>query len=423
MNALQKFYRLDNAANLYPAIRSRKRPGVFRVSATLDQPVQPNILQQALDNTLARIPSFSVRLRSGLFWHYFVHSNDRIQIQEDVSNPCMEISASKNSGFLIRVRYHEKRIALEVFHSVSDGSGAITFLKTLIAQYLNLLGHSIPSENGVLLTSDSPESSESKDNFHQFAGDIPKKRSTNVRAYHIKGSPITPHKMKIISGSLPINAIKLKSKTYNKSITEFIVAVYLYILNNIQLSESPRNLYPINIQVPVNLRRFHPTSTLRNFSAFVTPSIDPNHGKYEFEEILDLVYHFLRYEATDKNLRAQVAANVRNEKHPIVRILPLFLKNLLINIVYKFFGPVSSTGTISNLGMIEIPEEMKKHITSFNFLLGATRDTNISCAILGYKDHLRINFSSVIEETHVQRDFFRFLITQGIPVLLDSNKE
>lgn len=146
----RKRYRLDNAANVYPAVRSRKHPGLFRVSATLKEPVEPELLQQALKTTLRRIPSFSVRMRSGLFWHYFSHSDDPIYIQEDVINPCMVLSSSRDQGFQIRVRHHDRRVALEVFHSVSDGSGAMVFLKTLLAQYLILRGIAITPTDGVL---------------------------------------------------------------------------------------------------------------------------------------------------------------------------------------------------------------------------------------------------------------------------------
>lgn len=97
----RKWYRLDNAANVYPAIRSLQRPGLFRVSAILKEPVQPKLLQQALNATLKRIPSFSVKMRSGLFWHYFSHSDDTIHIQEDVVNPCMSLSSKRDSGFQI----------------------------------------------------------------------------------------------------------------------------------------------------------------------------------------------------------------------------------------------------------------------------------------------------------------------------------
>jgi NRPS condensation-like uncharacterized protein len=418
-----KWYRLDTAANLYPAIRGRKRPGVFRISATLTQAVQPDLLQLALNTTLKRIPNFSVKLRSGLFWHYFVHSNDLLLIREDVSNPCMDISSKKNNGFLIRVRYHGCRIAVEVFHSVSDGSGAMTFLKTLIAQYLNLLGYSIPPTEGILDCKETPDPSESKDCFQVFAGNSTTRGHPKPRAYHIKGSLLPPYSLNTITGTIPTKAVRSETKKHGVSITEYMVAVYLFILNRIQLSEAPRRPLPIKIQVPVNLRHFYETKTLRNFSAFVSPGIDPAKGKYTFEEILDSVHHFLRYEVTKKHLRAQVAANVRSARNPFIRMMPLLIKKRVIHLGFKFIGPISFTSTISNLGIVNIPAEMAAHVKRFDLTLGATQDTNVSCGMLGYAGNVHIFFSRVIEETLVEREFFSFLVSQGLPVAVESNRE
>jgi len=202
-----------------------------------------------------------------------------------------------------------------------------------------------------------------------------------------------------------------------------MVAAYLFVLERIQLSEAPRYPLPIRIQVPVNLRNFHDTRTLRNFSAFVCPEIDPTKGKYTFEEILDLVHHFLHYEVTEKHLRAQVAANVRMVRNPFIRIMPLLIKNRIIYLGFKFIGPISFTSAISNLGLVNVPVEMAAHVKTFDLTLGASQDTNVSCGILGYKDNIRIFFSRVIEETHVEREFFSFLVRQGLPVAVESNKE
>ncbi len=419
----QKLYRLDTTANLYPAIRGRKRPGVFRVSATLTQSVQPDLLQRALNTTLKRIPSFSVKLRSGLFWHYFVHSNDLLPVQEDSSNPCEYISSQENNGFLIRVRYHYCRIAVEVFHSVSDGAGAIVFLKTLIAQYLNLLGYSIPPTEGILDCEEKPNPSESKDCFRIFAGSSTTRSRSMPRAFHIRGSLIAPYGLNTITGTIPIEAIRSETAKYKVSITEYMVAVYMFILYRIQLSEAPRRPLPIRIQVPVNLRNFYDTKTLRNFSAFVGPEIDPTKGKYTFEEILDLAHHFLRYEVTEKHLRAQVASNVRTARNPLIRITPLLIKNRIIYLGFKFIGPVSFTSTISNLGVVNVPAEMAAHVETFDLTLGASKDTNVSCGMLGYAGNLHIFFSRVIKETRVEQEFFSFLVRRGLPVAVESNKE
>jgi len=418
-----RIYRLDNAANLYPAIRNTKRPNVFRVSADLTQPIDPNILQNALDITLQRLPGFSVKLRSGLFWYHFVHSDDRILIQKDVANPCTHMSVKSTGGFLIRVRYHQNRIALETFHAITDGSGAMVFLKTLIAQYLKYFGMKIPPTNGVLDCGDAPDNEEFSDQFGQFAKGRPLRKTHKSRAFHVRGTLLPPGEIQIITGTIPINALKQSAKLFNATITEYLTAVYLKTLFDQQKLQSVRLQLPVKVQVPINLRNFVDTKTLRNFSAFVTPSLDPAYGDYSFAEIVKMVHHFLKYESTKKHLQSQVAANLRYANNAAVRMLPLGLKNNIIFLGYKLMGPAYFSSTISNLGMLKVPKKMQATVKAFNFILGSLDTTNISCAVLGYQDQVSISFSRLIKETDVERRFFRFLINHGIPVLVKKYQE
>ncbi len=416
-------YRLDNAANIYPAIKSRKRPGLFRVSATLTEPVDPTLLQEAADATLARIPSFAVRMRSGLFWHYFSHSDEQIRVQPDVINPCMGLTPEKDNGFQIRVRYHDRRVALEVFHSVSDGSGALVFLKTLVAQYLRLRGIEVPATHGVLDCAEAPKPGEVVDDFTAFAGQSPPQRRRTSRAYHVPGTPLPFDEIIITTGTLLVEVIKAESKRFGVSITEYLVGTLLHVLTEIQISDALFRLRPVRLQVPVDLRRFHPSETLRNFASYVGPTIDPSQGEHTFEEILSSVHHYMRYEVTAKHLRSRVAMNIRTERNPLIRALPLFVKNRAINVGYALSGPAIHTSTLSNLGMVRLPDAMTPHIEAFDFLLGPSRVAHVDCAVVGYGDKLRINFSRVIQEPVVERAFFTTLVRHGVHVKVDSNTE
>jgi NRPS condensation-like uncharacterized protein len=172
----------------------------------------------------------------------------------------------------------------------------------------------------------------------------------------------------------------------------------------------------------VNLRRFHPTETLRNFSSYVCPGIDPTQGDHTLEEILSSVHHFMHYEVTDKHLRSRVATNIRTEQNLLVRMMPLFIKNRVISLGYKLTGPAIFTSVLSNMGVVKVPPEMAEHVEMFDFHLGPSHVTNVDCAVLGYNGKLRISFVRVIREPIVERAFFTFLLRRGIPVKVESNQ-
>ncbi len=419
----RSFFRFDNAAHIYPAIKNRKQPGVFRISAILTESVDPDVLQNALNMTLKRIPGFSVKLRKGLFWNYFVHSKDELPIQPDVINPCMEITRKENDGFLLRVRYHQCRIALEIFHALADGSGAMIFLKTLVAEYLKQKGHPISAENGVLDCSEPAKKEEMADSFRPFASGAHIIKREEPRAYQISGESIAPHDVILTRGTLPIEELRKLARSLDASITEYLTAMLLYIIYCQQYQEAHFKLLPVRIQVPVNLRSFFDTETLRNFSSFINVGLEPRLGEYTFDEIVHQVHNYLRYEVNEKLLRSRVAANLRTESTPILRIVPLFLKTPMIGLGYKLAGPNTFSSIISNLGNVEVPDEMADHVSGFDFILGASHDTKVKCAVAGFKGKLSIMFTRSIKEAKVEHAFFTFLVEQGIPVEIESNQE
>ncbi len=187
----------------------------------------------------------------------------------------MALSSRQDNGFQIRVRYHDRRIALEVFHSVSDGSGAMVFLKTLLAQYLSLRGISVPATHGVLDCEVPPRPGETTDDFPAFAGHSAPRSRRERHAYHVTGMRLPHHQIEIITGTLPVDAVKEEGRRHGVSITEYLTGVFLYILYGIQESEHRLRPFPVKVQVPVNLRRFHPSETLANFSSYVNVGIDP----------------------------------------------------------------------------------------------------------------------------------------------------
>ena len=175
--------------------------------------------------------------------------------------------------------------------------------------------------------------------------------------------------------------------------------------------------------MPVNLRPFFNSQTLRNFSSYVNPEINANWGKYSFEEVLHVVHHTLSSELTKKTLTAKLSKNVKAEKALYVRMMPLFLKNFAISFIYSLAGEKRMTSTISNVGIIQVPEEMDPFIERFDVMLGPLRFNKISCGVCSYKDILNICFTSTMEETHVEREFFTFLVKKGIHVKIETNRE
>lgn len=417
-----KWYRLDNAAKLYPSIRTSRWSSVYRLSITLTEPIDKKLLELAAARAVKRTPAFSLQLKRGLFWFYFEQNDQTPIVYEDVLYPCGNIRPALNNGFLFKLRYYNNRIALEVFHSLSDGSGGMIFLKTVVAQYLELKYNiKIPPSDGVLDVNAPPEAEEMEDAYKKYANLNRKRSRREDAAFQCGGEPLPEDCLNIITAHMPLESLLSLAKKYKCSLTEYLVSVYIWAIYGIECSQRRRRYKPVKISVPVNMRRFYPSRTLRNFSLFVNPGIDPGMGEYTFEEVTRQVHYFMRYEINAKALNAQMAANVGSERNPAVRVMPLFVKKFALGMVYKMAGESRFSGTLSNLGEIKFPEEMKKYITDVSFMLGRGRVNSTAAAMLSYDKTAVITFTRSVKSAEVERRFFTFLVKSGVHVKIESN--
>ena len=172
-----RWLRLDNAAKIYPAARRRNWSNVFRQSVTLCEDVDTEILKSALGIVVKRFPSIAARLRKGLFWYYLQEVKSAPEILEEYSYPLCFMDSSQLRKCAFRVIVYKNRIAVEFFHSLTDGTGALIFLKNLVAEYLEQRhGISIPFEHGIIDRKAAPSEEELEDSFLKYAGSIPKSR-------------------------------------------------------------------------------------------------------------------------------------------------------------------------------------------------------------------------------------------------------
>ena len=416
--------KLDNAAKIYPAAKKRKWTAMFRFSMDLSEPIDPNILKRALKSTVARFPMFAQRLRRGVFWFYLEHLDGEPEVQQDVANPCVRMKLSENGGFMFRVRYYQNRIAVEFFHVLTDGTGGMCFLKTLVAEYLKLkYGAEIPRSADILDCSQPTRPEEREDAFFKYAKGITRTRKESS-AFYFKGTQEPDDIIHITTGTMSSQQLLEKAKQKGVSLTEYLTASLILVFDRLQRAQShnQRRYKPVKICVPINLRKFYPTPTLRNFSNYTNPGIEPKYGEYSFDEILSAVHHHMGSEVTEKLLNAKISTNVKSESYKILRIMPLFIKNLAMKMTFMMVGDRQTSSSISNLGVIRLPDEMRKYVTGMNFILGPYSRNRVVCAVLSYEGVLTVTFTRTVRETFVEREFFRFLVKQGIHVKIESNQ-
>lgn len=419
-----RWMRLDNAAKIYPAAKRRNWSNLFRLSATVRDPIDPAVLQSALNVTAKRFPSIAVRIRRGMFWYYLEELEKAPAIEQDVAYPLAHRSFSEIRRCAFRVLYYENRIAVEFFHALTDGNGGLVFLKTLTAEYLTQrYGIAVTNGDGVLNRLEEPDDRELEDSFLQNEGPVSKSRR-EATAYMLSGTREWDGYLNLTTGILNTSEVLALARHYQVSLTALMVSVMMMSILAIQDRHVPdrRRQKPVKVLVPVNLRKFFNSSTLRNFVLYITPGIDPKMGDYTFEEVLKSVYHQMGVELTQKQMSARITVNVRTEKSWALKVVPLFLKNAAMKMVYNIVGEKKSCVTFSNLGAAALPAEMLPYVDRLDFVLGAQAICPNNCGAISYGDHLIINFTRSIEEPELEREFFTRLRKLGLSVYIESNQ-
>jgi len=373
---------------------------------------------------LPRFPIYKSSIRKGLFWRY-LEPNHRPGpfVQPDVKNPCQPMYFRAGNRYLVRVYYYRNKISLEAHHSLGDGTGGMCLLQTVTAVYLRLLGHEVNNGMFVLDVDRQPEGEELEDAYMKYANAKVRPARPGEKAYRVRGTKEPFYTLNIIDGIMSVRDAMAAAKKYNATITEYFNSVLLYALLKKQESEWHLRLYPVKIAMPVNLRRFFPSKTLRNFISMVYPGIDPRLGEYTFDEIVAHVCNYMRYYINQKFLRGDITTNAATQGNPIIRVVPLFLKDFVVRQFYAKVQDRNSSAGLTNMGAIQVPEGMGPHIERFDIYMGQPFSRRTNCAIVSFEDILTINFTSSIIEADVERHFFRRLVQDGIHVKIESNRE
>lgn len=419
-----RWVRLDNAAKIYPAARRNNWSNVFRQSVTLADDVDTDVLKSALEVAVKRFPSIAARLRKGVFWYYLEQMAAAPDIREEYSYPLTHMSRGEMRKCAFRVIVFRNRIAVEFFHSLTDGTGALIFLKNLVAEYLEQkYSISLPLEDGILDRKAPPKEEELEDCFPKNAGPVPASRK-DTDAWHMSGEPQRDGFLHLTCFKVSVEEALAMAHHYHVTMTVFMSAVMMKALLNLQNEKNPnaRRRKRIKLLIPVNLRQLFPCSTLRNFAMYTVPELDPRLGEYTFEEICAVIKHKIGAEFTPKHMGSVIATNVGDEQNPLVRLIPLPIKNLVMKAIFDSVGEKKSCLTLSNLGQVKVPAVMASYIRRFDFILGVQAAAPYNCGMLSYGDTIYINFIRDIKDAELERHFFAVLQELGLSVTVESNE-
>lgn len=406
--------RLDNAAKIFPPASGNRDPKVFRFSCQLFEDIDKYYLQRALDTTIKRFPFYRSILKKGLFWYYFEETRLLPVVSEESKPPCSPIYDANNKGLLFQVTYYKKRINLEVFHALSDGTGALQFIKTLVSNYLNLKYKS-ENLNFKIDDYDASASQMTMDGFNKYFSKVKVKRIKAPKAYRFKGEKYPNFRIGVTELIVPSDKIKALAKQNKATITEYLTALLISSIGDNMSNHDKKR--PVTVSVPVNLRQYFPSKTSRNFFSVINIPHDFENQGDDFEDILRNIQAFLKENLSETKLQEKINLFASLESKLAARLLPLVIKIPSLKIASRISDKAVTTA-FSNVGQVKMPQGSEEFIDMFSVFV-STSKTQIT--MISYGNKMAITFTSPFVNNDVECGYIDKLNTAGVDIKINTN--
>jgi len=411
-----RWSRLDNAAKIFPSNSSARDSKVFRFFCELREPVDPRILQSALDGTVRQFPFYCSVMKRGLFWNYLEESSLRPAIGLENTPPCLSLYYPDRKSLLIRVFYYGRRINLEIYHALTDGTGAMQFLCTLVHRYLLEKHPGDFADPPPKLTYTASRSQLWDDSFQKYYEKPPMPKPALTRsAYHLRGDRLPENRLSIVEGHMPVDALLALSRSRDATLTEFLTAVLIQSIHGqMRLRDHIR---PVVITVPVNLRNYFPSESARNFFTTINIGYDFSRQPDDLDAVTAHVHRSFRENLTEKRLHEQINALCFLEHNIPMRLVPLLLKDRILHTAARQANR-QATASFSNVGRVTMPAEMERYIHLFGAF---TSPGKLQASVCSFQNRYVICFAGSSCGHDVERSFFRSLVQMGIDVEVAAN--
>ena len=410
-----KWRKLDNAALAFPLVTGKNDTRVFRFYCQLKETVDGEVLQQALDQTMKKYPLFQAVLRKGLFWFYLERRDIHATVKQEKRPPCSSLYIPDKKSLLFQVSYHNNRMNFEVFHGLTDGTGAMNFLEELVQNYL-ILAHPETELPRVEHEEEITPGDQEEDSFSQYySSEIPRNKEKKPAAVKLKGEKLVHSDMDITEVILNVKETLAKARSYGVSITILLTAMLLCSIQE----EIPRNRQkkPVTLMIPVNLRNYFPSQSMGNFFGWIEVGYVFEEDT-SFEEVLASVKQQFQKQLQKDRIAMNMNGYVRIEKNPFVRAVPLEIKKFFL-MAGANLGSRSITAVYSNIGIIRLPEEYKEYIERFGIFASTDSLQLCSCS---YGEQLVLGFTSKIPDDSIQRNFMKMLKKEEISYKEEKNE-
>ncbi len=408
------WFPLDDAAKIYPLSMEHGRMAVFRFSVYLKAEVVPELLQMALNFTIRRFPSFATTLKKGFFWHYLDTTKRRFNIAPEQDVPCQPLKVSTSGSQSFRVLYYGNRISVEFFHVLTDGTGGLTFLKVLTGEYLRLTGVSFRPHESLWDISATPATEEFENAFAKVPQSHTASGFVDKPAVQMNGRVSAIKPCRILHFKMDTEQLRAAAQRHNATVSVYLLA-QMFLAGRAATDDLQGEA---SIQVPVNMRKFYPSKTVRNFSMYCGVRL-PVSEINDIDGIIRPIREQINQKTTKEIMSQMLTATERLVN--TLKLIPLIVKQPVAKLVYGFLGDKIFTNTLSNMGIVEMPPELIPYIDSMDFVLGPEISNRVSCTLVTFQNTATFTVTKMTVDPSFEEKLYDLLTADGIAVQAEGS--
>lgn len=411
-----KWRKLDDQAKIYSLSENINDTSIFRLSVVLNDKINPTILEKAIELALEKFKEYKVKMEGGFFWYYMENNPKKIVVTEENDYPFQKINTPENNNYLFKVTYYNKKINLELFHTLTDGNSGSLFFKEIIYKYLELrYPRKLKVENKI-------ESPIKVENSYLTSYDKKNNKVNNPsQAYMIKGKLLKTGVVGINHFIINLEKFKKLSKDKKCSVSIVLVSMLIYSIyvSNYKKSNSKK---PINVCIPIDLKKYFLSNTISNFVSYMVASLSLKKNKdYSFDEVIKLVEQEFNNKLKQEKIVETMSANGKLINNVFIKVVPLLLKKIFVVLGTLKFKRHFTT-TLSNIGTFTVDEKYKEYIKNYYFILPPDWSEKIRCGVVSYQNNLVVTLATSLEEPNIEKQFQILLERYNIPYEIENNE-
>ncbi len=416
-----KWMKIDTPSIMFSCLSTKKWGRTFRVGVHFkNEEVDEKLLCKAVRDLQPRFPHFFSKLKRGFFWNYLEQTEALPEIRPEQGRACEPIVLRNDVRPDFRVVYDGKMLAVETAHYITDGIGCLQFLLSLTQRYLELAGcMAVAPSDGVLFWQDAPPADELEDSFARYGdADCEKAKDEKHDVYRL---PDVYEKdfLRLVYFTMSTQQILTQARALHLTLTEYMTAVLMLAV--IRTAKEPiANC--VGVDIPVNLRAFFESRTLRNF-VYQVSTLLPVDGRQDWtmQEIADVIRGQIQSHLDPADLQAILKKMGSLAKNPVVRVIPNFIKTPVLRIL-QANSHSDETSIITNLGNVRPADEMALHIDHFEFVNGDTSGYKIpaTCSVINFNNILVLCVSASNADNALRKEIACILQQEGIALQVEE---